>query len=76
MFLIFGLVLMWTAVRLLTHPDASADVAGSGLVRAARRLLPVNDAYEGGRLLTRAGGRRVATPLLVHEEWHAGPEMP
>ncbi len=65
MFLIFGLVLAWTAVRLFTHRDARPDVAGGGLVRAVRRLLPVSDAYEGGRLLTRAGGRRVATPLFT-----------
>jgi len=65
MFLIFGLALIWTAVRLFTHRDADPDVAGSPLVRAAGRILPVTDAYDGGRLITRENGRRVATPLFI-----------
>jgi TerC family integral membrane protein len=65
MFLIFGLFLMWTAVRLFTHRAADPDVTGSPLVRVMRRFLPVSDAYDGGRLITRAGGRRVVTPLFV-----------
>jgi tellurite resistance protein TerC len=65
MFLIFGLVLVWTAVRLFTHREADPDVAGSPLVRAARRLLPVTDAYDGGRLITRVDGRRMVTPLFI-----------
>ena len=65
MFLIFGLVLIWTAVRLFTHRDADPDVADSALVRATRRLLPVTDTYDGGRLVTHAGGRRVVTPLFI-----------
>jgi tellurite resistance protein TerC len=35
------------------------------LVRTSRRILPVTDAYAGGRLITRAGGRRVVTPLFI-----------
>jgi tellurite resistance protein TerC len=65
MFLIFGLVLVWTAVRLFLHRDADPDVAGSPLVRATRRLLPVTDRFDGGRLVTREDGRRVVTPLFV-----------
>ncbi len=65
MFLIFGLALVWTAVRLFTHREADPDVAGSPLVRAARRLLPVTDAYDGGRLITRVDGRRMVTPLFI-----------
>jgi tellurite resistance protein TerC len=65
MFLIFGLVLVWTAFRLLTQRDAEPDVAESVLVRAARRLLPVTDRYDGGRLVTREKERRVVTPLFI-----------
>jgi tellurite resistance protein TerC len=65
MFLIFGLALVWTAVRLFTHRDADPDVANSPLVRATRRFLPVTDRYDGGRLVTRQAGRRVATPLFI-----------
>jgi tellurite resistance protein TerC len=65
MFLVFGLVLIWTAVRLFTHREADPDVAGSPLVRATRRFLPATDTYDGGRLLTRENGRRVVTPLFI-----------
>jgi tellurite resistance protein TerC len=65
MFLIFGLALIWTAFRLFAHRDADPDVAGSPLVRATRRILPVSDHYDSGRLITRAGGRRVVTPLFI-----------
>jgi tellurite resistance protein TerC len=65
MFLIFGLVLLWTAFRLLAKRDADPDVADSALVRAARRLLPATDRYDGGRLITREHGRRLVTPLFI-----------
>jgi tellurite resistance protein TerC len=65
MFLVFGLALIWTALRLFTHRDADPDVAGGPLVRGARRLLPVTDSYDGGRLITREHGRRVVTPLFI-----------
>lgn len=65
MFLVFGLVLLWTAFRLITKRDADPDVADSALVRAARRLLPSTDRYDGGRLVTRVNGRRLVTPLFI-----------
>ena len=65
MFLIFGLVLVWTAFRLFTHRDSDPDVANSGLVRATRRFFPVTDNYDGGRLTTRLGGKRAVTPLFI-----------
>jgi tellurite resistance protein TerC len=65
MFLIFGLLLLWTAVRLYRHRDEDPDIANNGLVRLARRILPVTDTYAGGRLISRTGGRRMVTPLFI-----------
>jgi tellurite resistance protein TerC len=65
MFLLFGLLLLWTAVRLYRHRDQDPDIASNGLVRLSRRILPVSDAYDGGRLISRVGGRRVATPVFI-----------
>jgi tellurite resistance protein TerC len=65
MFLIFGLTLVWTAFRLFTHRESDPDVADSPLVRATRRVLPVTDRFDGGRLVTREDGRRVVTPLFI-----------
>jgi tellurite resistance protein TerC len=65
MFVIFGLLLLWTAVRLYRHRDEDPDVGDNALVRASRRILPVTDTYDGGRLISRSGGRRVVTPLFI-----------
>ena len=65
MFLIFGLLLIFTAVQLFRHRDQDPDIDDNALVRLTRRLLPATEEYHGGRLLTRVDGRRVATPLFI-----------
>ncbi|MEJ3745698.1 TerC family protein [Actinomycetes bacterium KLBMP 9797] len=65
MFLIFGLLLIVTAVQLFRHRDEDPDVQDNAMIRATRRLLPVTERYEGGRLVTRLDGRRAVTPLFV-----------
>ncbi|GAB3647791.1 TerC family protein [Streptomyces sparsus] len=65
MFLIFGLLLLWTAVQLFRHRNEDPDVENNVLVRTCRRVLPVMDTYVGGRLTTRVAGRRMVTPLFV-----------
>ncbi|GAA1207809.1 TerC/Alx family metal homeostasis membrane protein [Rhodoglobus aureus] len=65
MFLIFGLVLVVTAVQLYRHRNVDPDVHDNVLVRVARRGLTVTKEYEGGRLFTRSAGRRAVTPLFI-----------
>jgi tellurite resistance protein TerC len=65
MFLIFGLILLWTAVRLYRHRDEDPDIQENALVRSVRRILPVSDTFAGGRLISRIDGRRVVTPLFI-----------
>ncbi|TDC43649.1 TerC family protein [Actinomadura sp. KC345] len=64
-FLLFGLVLIWTAIQLIRHRNEEPDVEDNFLVRRARKLFPISDDYHGGRMLARENGRRVATPLLI-----------
>jgi len=64
-FLLFGLLLMFTAVQLFRHRDQDPDIEGNGVVRTARRLLPVTDTYVQGKLVTRVDGRRTVTPLFI-----------
>ena len=64
-FLLFGLLLIFTAVQMFRHRNEDPDVENKAVIRTARRLLPVTDDYVGGKLLTRVGGRRMATPLLL-----------
>ena len=65
MFLIFGLLLVFTAVQLFRHRDQDPEIDDNPLVRLTRRALPVTDTHDGGRLITRVDGRRAATPLFV-----------
>jgi tellurite resistance protein TerC len=65
MFLIFGLVLVATAVQLFRHREQDPSVEDNALVTFARRMLPLTERYDGGRLITREGGRRVMTPLFL-----------
>jgi tellurite resistance protein TerC len=65
MFLIFGLLLLWTAAQLYRHRDEDPDVENNVLVGLARRLLPVTDRYVDGRLVVRMQGRRMVTPLFI-----------
>ena len=63
-FLLFGGLLIWTAVQLFRHRDEDPEVEDNPLLRWARRRLPATDRYPGARLTTTEGGRRVVTPLF------------
>jgi tellurite resistance protein TerC len=65
MFLLFGLLLIYTGVQLFRHRDEDPDVENNVVVRTARRVLPLSDDYDGGRLTTKVAGRRMVTPLVV-----------
>jgi tellurite resistance protein TerC len=65
MFLIFGLILIWTAVQLFRHRDEDPDIEDNALVRATRRLLPVTEDYVDGKMTVRVDGRRMVTPLFI-----------
>jgi tellurite resistance protein TerC len=65
MFLVFGVALVVTALQLYRHRDADPSVEDNAVVGAARRWLPISDGYDGGRVMTRVGGRRAFTPLLL-----------
>jgi TerC family integral membrane protein len=65
MFLIFGLMLVATAVQLYRHRNEDPAVEDNALVAAARRALPISPQYDQGRIITRLGGRRVFTPMLL-----------
>jgi tellurite resistance protein TerC len=64
-FLLFGLLLIFTAVQMFRHRNEDPDVENNAVIRTARRVLPVTDEYVDGKLLTRVDGRRMATPLLL-----------
>ncbi|WP_026932468.1 TerC family protein [Glycomyces tenuis] len=65
MFLVFGLLLVYTAVQLFRHRDEDPDVENNVMVKAAQRFLPATNEYHGGKLFARVDGRRLVTPLFV-----------
>ena len=46
-FLVFGGLLIWTAVQLFRHRDQDPDVEDNPVLRCARRRLPATDQYAG-----------------------------
>ena len=65
MFLLFGLLLIFTAIQLFRHRDQDPDVQENGLVKLTRKVIPVTTEYDGGRLFTRIDGKKLATPLFI-----------
>ena len=65
MFLVFGLLLIGTAIQLFRHRDEDPSVEDNALVAFARRRFPITDDYHGGSFVTRVGGRRMLTPMFL-----------
>ncbi len=65
MFLVFGVVLVVTAVQLFRHRDEDPEIEDNVLVRIVRRAVPVTTDYDDGKLFTRLDGRRLGTPLFI-----------
>src|SRR5579875_278844 len=52
-FALFGAILLVTAIHLVRHRGEQPDSTAEPLVRRLRRLVPVSDSHDGGRLITR-----------------------
>jgi tellurite resistance protein TerC len=63
-FLLFGLLLIFTAVQLVRHRNEDPDPDANPVVRFARRVLPTVD-LPGGRLFGRVDGKIAVTPLFL-----------
>ncbi|MGZ5416398.1 MAG: TerC family protein [Nocardioides sp.] len=68
-FLVFGVILVATAVKILRDARSGADhevnVENLRSVRLLRRFMPVTGQYDGPRLLGRVNGRRAVTPFAL-----------
>jgi tellurite resistance protein TerC len=65
LFYLFGIFLVYTAVRLIRPNAPSADPSEGRLIRWVQSVLPVTMRYDGARLTTRRGGRWQVTPMLI-----------
>lgn len=69
-FLVFGLILLATGVKLLKdaiggHDEQEKDVSTMRSVRLMRRFMPVTDEYDGPRMTVKQTGRRALTPFAL-----------
>ena len=68
-FLIFGLILAATAVKVFRDArsghDKQVDVSQMRSVRLLNRFFPVTDDYHGPKLTVKQGAKRALTPLAV-----------
>jgi tellurite resistance protein TerC len=62
---ILGATLLLLAYRIFKGSGEEPDPSRNLAVRMLRRVLPITERHEGGKLFVREGGRRYATPLLV-----------
>jgi tellurite resistance protein TerC len=65
-FYIFGLFLIFTAVKLATHgEDDDEEYKENIIVRSVARVVPVAQDFDGTRMRTVVDGKRMFTPMLV-----------
>ena len=68
-FYLFGLFLVYTAVKLareqVHHDEEDGEEYENAFIRRARRILPMTDTYEGVKLRTRVNGRKMFTPMVI-----------
>ena len=67
-FYLFGAFLIYTALKLARESGHEQDAEverESRLVSVVRRVVPTTDDYDGDKFLTRVGGGRAVTPMLL-----------
>ncbi len=60
---LFGVILLWTAYKMLRAGDEDIDPAQNPVLRFAKRVLPLVHDYDSPRFWVRRDGRWYATPL-------------
>ena len=64
-FLLFGLLLIFTAVQLFRHRDEDPDVEDNVVVKTPDGCCRSPTTTSDGKLFTRVDGRRMVTPLFI-----------
>jgi TerC family integral membrane protein len=67
LFYLFGAFLLYTAVQLVISGsgDEEEEFKENVMLRAAKKILPATERYDGAKLTTRVDGRRMFTPMLI-----------
>ncbi|MBF4766300.1 TerC/Alx family metal homeostasis membrane protein [Nocardioides agariphilus] len=64
-FLVFGLLLIYTAIGLLRGDDGPDEYEEFRLLRALRRAVPISDTYDADRLRVTVAGATMWSPIVV-----------
>ena len=62
---VFGVFLLFTAYRMLTHKETEFDPKNSKMFRFLKKLFPVSYKLDGDKFFIKRMGIRAATPLFV-----------
>ncbi|QDV90656.1 Inner membrane protein alx [Phycisphaerae bacterium RAS2] len=62
---VFGILLLYTAVKMYRSQDEAVEPNRNPLVKLARKLYPVTDEFHGEKFFVRVNGRRAITPLFL-----------
>ncbi|MDF2666291.1 MAG: rane protein TerC [Microbacterium sp.] len=64
-FYLFGLFLVYTAIRQAFPGDDDDEQKENLIVRTLRRALPMSDSYDGKKVITRVNGKKLFTPMII-----------
>ncbi|WP_026818959.1 TerC family protein [Arthrobacter castelli] len=64
-FYFFGLILLFTAAKMLKPESEESHSADNFMIRIARKVFHTTDYYDGDKLFTVENGKKVMTPMLL-----------
>lgn len=65
-FYIFGAFLLWTAWKQATdNGEDEEDSAENPLIARIRKVVPMSEKFDGGKLRTTVNGKKLFTPMLI-----------
>lgn len=64
-FYIFGLFLIYTAIRQAFENHGDMEQQENGIIRFLRKRVAISDTYDGAKVRTTIDGKKVFTPILV-----------
>ncbi len=62
---VFGLLLIFSAVKILLSQEGELDIENNFFVKITRRLYPVSKEMESGKFFVMENGRKAATPIFM-----------
>ncbi|MGP0221318.1 TerC family protein [Paenarthrobacter sp. NCHU4564] len=64
-FYIFGAFLLWTAWKQAKDSGEDEENTENALITRLRKVLPMSETFDGGKIRTTVNGKKVFTPMLI-----------